>query len=57
MWFTISDKDMLDLRNQISTDRCIPILLTKGFVKAPFKNSDFGRNNLHDFLYNFGRVK
>lgn len=57
MFYRATDKEMLDLRNKIFLESCLDVILEEGFVKAPFPNSYFGRNNLSDFSYEFGRIK
>jgi len=56
LFYKISTKELLEIRNRIVLDVGIPELKKNGFKKSPFSTSWFGRNNLHDFTYELCRL-
>lgn len=56
VFFKISSKELLDVRNKIFLTRGLPVLNKKGFKKSPFSTSWFGRDNLRDFTYELCRL-
>jgi hypothetical protein len=56
IFYKISEKEMLDIRNNIVLESAIPILIKNGFSKTPFSTSWYGRNNLNDFTYELCRL-
>lgn len=55
LFYKISDKEMLKIRNEIFLENGILPLEKNGFIKSPF-NFWHGRNNLNDFDYTFCRI-
>jgi hypothetical protein len=56
IFFKLSDKEMLTLRNKVFLEKGFTSLKKVGFEQSPFKNANFGRNNLNDFTYEFCRI-
>jgi len=56
LFYDVSRKELLDIRNEIFVSTGIPVLEKNGFVKSPFKSIHWGRNNLKDFSYDLCRV-
>ena len=56
LFYTVNDKELLNLRNKIFVEKCIPILYLNGFERAPFTTAWFGRNNIGGFSYYFCRL-
>jgi len=54
--YTVSEKQLLEIRNKIVLQTAIPTLLNKGFCKTPFSSSWYGRNNVQDFSYELCRL-
>ena len=54
--YKASEKELMNLRNSIFVEKCIPALNLLGFEKCPFSTSWFGRNNLGDYSYYFSRI-
>lgn len=55
LFYRASLKEMVDSRNKIFVENCMPILFEKGFVQSPFSTSHFGRD-MRDFTYDFIRI-
>jgi len=56
LFFSVSDKKLLEVRNKIFLESAIPALLKNGFEKSPFSTSWYGRNNLGSFTYQLCRL-
>lgn len=56
LFYKASDKELLDTRNKLFITYGFPPLEKNGFTQAPFSTDNFGRNNLKDFTYEFGRL-
>ena len=54
--YTVPDRDLLLIRNDIIKETCIPELRMKDFLQSPFSTSWFGKNNLGDYSYEFCRL-
>lgn len=54
--YKVSEKELLEVRNQIFIQDGIPALEKNGFVKSPFSTAWFGRDNLRDFTYELCRI-
>lgn len=54
--YSIPPKKMLEDRKNIVVKQGIPALNRKGFEKAPFPESLYGRNNLGDLTYELCRL-
>ena len=52
----VSDNDVLNARNKVFKDVCMPVLFQKGFQKAPFSSSSFGRHSPQSYSYEFCRI-
>lgn len=55
LFYRASLKEMVNSRNKIFVENCLPILFEKGFVQSPFSTSHFG-NDMRDFTYDFIRI-
>ncbi|MBK5720198.1 hypothetical protein JGH11_04870 [Dysgonomonas sp. Marseille-P4677] len=55
--FSISDKEMVKVKNQIFIEKGHPALLESGFEKAPFTSCWNGRDSHHGFSYTYCRLK
>lgn len=51
LFYKVSDKEMLNIRNKIFLEKGLPSLNKNGFEKNPFSSCRYGRNNLNDFDY------
>ena len=56
LFYKISDKELLKIRNNIFIESGLPALEKNGFEKSPFPNSWFGKNNLGDYTYELCRL-
>ncbi|MBN9386334.1 MAG: hypothetical protein J0H74_36585 [Chitinophagaceae bacterium] len=56
LFYHVSPKELLKIRNEIFITEGIPALKKNGFDRAPFSESLFGRNNLGDFTYELCRL-
>jgi len=56
LFFNVSQKKLLQLRNDIFISIGIPALRNNGFDKAPFPESLFGKNNVGGDSYELCRV-
>ncbi len=56
IFYKVTDKELLQLRNKIVVDAAIPALQKQGFSKSPFTTPWNGRNNLGDFSYELCRL-
>lgn len=57
LFYKVSEKELLLIRNRIFLDNCLPALKKNGFEKSPFSTAWFGKNNLGDFTYELCRVR
>jgi len=57
VFYSVTDKELLNIRNKIVADTAIPLLLKSGFSKSPFSTAWFGKNNINDFDYELCRLK
>ncbi len=51
LFYNVSDKELLAIRNKIFLESAITALQKNGFEQSPFSNSWFGKNNLGDYTY------
>lgn len=56
LFYNVSQKRLLQVRNELFVNRGIPALRKNGFDEAPFPGSWFGRNNLKDYTYELCRI-
>jgi hypothetical protein len=56
LFYKASDKELLNIRNQVVLEIAIPSFQILGFRKSPFSTSWFGRNNHGDFNYELCRL-
>lgn len=56
LFYKISDKELLKIRNKIFLESGIPALKNNSFEKSPFSTAWFGKNNLGDYTYELCRV-
>ncbi|MES2276415.1 MAG: hypothetical protein V4592_10355 [Bacteroidota bacterium] len=56
LFYKVSRKELLDIRNEIFVKNGIPALEKNGFERSPFTVANYGRNNLKDFTYDLCRV-
>jgi len=56
LFFKVSDKELLKIRNELFTEHGIPALKSNDFVKSPFSTAWFGKNNLGDYTYELCRI-
>ena len=56
IFYRASTKDTLEARNRVFLERGMPPLQECGFLKSPFLNPWFGRNNLGDYSYELCRL-
>lgn len=54
--FSVSDKELLSIRNNIFKEVGIPELKKNGFSRSPFSTSWFGKNNLGGYSYELCRL-
>ncbi len=57
LFFKISPKEMVEIRNKIFLDKGVDPLVFNGFEKAPFHSSWNGKNNHHGCDYEFCRLQ
>jgi hypothetical protein len=57
LFYSISDRELLEIRNKLFLEKGVPALLRNGFIKSPFSTAWFGRNNLNDFTYELCRLE
>lgn len=57
LFYKVSEKELLLIRDRIFLDKCLPALKKNGFGKSPFSTAWFGKNNLGDFTYELCRVR
>jgi hypothetical protein len=56
IFYSLSDKELLEIRNKIFFKSGIETLKKNGFEKSPFSTSWYGRNNLGDYTYELCRL-
>lgn len=56
LYYKISDKELLSVRNAIFLEDGIPCLNKNGFIKSPFSTAWGGKNNLGDYTYELCRI-
>ena len=52
----MTNKELLNIKNNIILYTAIPVLLKAGFTMSPFSTACNGRNNLNDFSYELCRI-
>ena len=57
LFYKVTRKEILEIRNEIVKGIGIPALERKGFKKSPFSTSWYGKDNLHGFTYYLCRLK
>jgi hypothetical protein len=56
IFYNLSDKELLNIRNEVFKKSVAPEIEKQGFSRSPFSTSWYGRNNLNDFDYEFCRL-
>ena len=56
LFYKISEKELLEVRNKILVEVGIPVLNKNGFEQSPLKTSWYGKNNLGDYAYELCRL-
>jgi hypothetical protein len=56
LFYKVSRKEMLALRDGVFKERGMPFLIKKGFSKSPFSTSWFGSDDIGGFTYEFCRI-
>jgi len=56
LFYKVTDKELVKLKNYVFTERGIPALLQNGFSKSPFSTSWFGTDNTGGYTYDFCRI-
>ncbi|MBL4677670.1 MAG: hypothetical protein JKY70_15930 [Mucilaginibacter sp.] len=56
LFYTATQKETLNARNELFLSKGVPALKKNGFEKSPFSTDWFGRNNLQDFTYTLCRL-
>ncbi len=56
LFYKLSSKKLLEIRNEMFVKFGIPILKRRGFEEMPFQAPWFGRNNLGDYTYELCRL-
>lgn len=56
LFYKATDKELLELRNEVFVKRGMPALEKNGFRKSPFSGSWFGRDSLHGYTYEYCRI-
>ena len=56
LFYKVSDKELLKIRNEVFVEKGIPALEKNGFQKSPFPNSWFGKDDYGDYSYEFCRL-
>jgi hypothetical protein len=54
--YSVSEKELLEIRNKIFVTDGIPALYRNNFEKSPFTNHWYGKNNLGDYTYELCRL-
>ena len=56
LFYNISSKEILEIRNEIFLRCGVKILNENNFFRSPFLTSWFGKNNLGDYTYEFCKI-
>ena len=56
LFYKVSDKELVKLKNNVFTERGIPALIKNGFSQSPFSTSWFGKDDLGGYTYDFCRI-
>lgn len=56
MFCSKTDKQLLEIRNQIFLENGVPFLNENNFKKSPFSTAWYGKNNLGDYTYEFCKL-
>jgi hypothetical protein len=56
LFYKVSDKKLLQTRNEIFLDKGLAALKNNGFDQSPYTASWFGKNNLGDYMYDLCRI-
>ena len=57
MFYSIKSSEILKIRNDIFLCNAIPYLKQNGFVKSPFLDANFGKNNRQLYIYEMCRLE
>ena len=56
LFYKVSEKNLLELRNKIFLDKGIPALYNNDFERSPFSTSWFGKDDLQGYSYELCRL-
>lgn len=56
LFYKVSEKDLLEIRNKIFLEKGIPSLSNNNFQKSPFPNSWYGKDDIGGYTYEMCRV-
>lgn len=56
LFYKVSDRELVKLKNDIFKERGIPALTQNGFSRSPFSTGWFGKNDAGGYSYEFCRV-
>ena len=57
MFYSIKNSEILKIRNDIFLYNSVPYLKQNGFVKSPFLDANFGKNNRQLYIYEMCRLE
>lgn len=57
MFYSIKNSEILKIRNDIFLYNAVPYLKQNGFVKSPFLDANFGKNNRQLYIYEMCRLE
>lgn len=55
--YTLSDKELVEVRNGIFLERGVPPLVRNGFAKSPFSTAWYGKDNMGGYSYELCKVE
>ena len=56
LFYKVSDKELLKIRNQIFLDKGMPALKKNGFDQSPFPTAWFGKESANGYIYEVCRL-
>lgn len=57
MFYSVKNNELLKIRNNIFLEYAFPNLQKNGFIKSPFLDANFGRNNRQLYIYDMCRLE
>ena len=57
MFYSIKNSEILKIKNDIFLYNAVPYLKQNGFVKSPFLDANFGKNNRQLYIYEMCRLE